>query len=131
MKQVLSTLFFLAFICVSPILARNPVGYYKVKYVAYNNNGKTDVAVSERTLRVDETRLTVLNTPQGLKYWEVNYQGKVNLSRFNNFTFHKYYLVNKHVYCYISDDRVIEGKDGRIYYLIEFDGQVQLADFEG
>ncbi len=108
--------------------ARNPIGYYNVKYIAYNNGGKTDLAVSKRTIYVDKHKITALNTPQGKKYWEVNYLGTVNMSKYGNFSFHKFYLTNKGVYFYVSDEKMITGKDGRLYYLIEFDGQVQLAD---
>ena len=121
-------LILLALMSLVILQARNPVGYYYVKYVVYNNNGKTDLSKSERTLYLEKDKLTVLNTPQGRKNWELEYLGLVNLSRYNNFAFHKYYLINKNVYFYVSDERMIEGYNRHVYYLIEFDGQVQLAD---
>ena len=72
--------------------ARDPKGYYNIKYIAYNNRGKTDLAVSERTIYVEKHRITAFNTLQGRKYWEVDYLGTVHMSssRLNmrNYIFH-------------------------------------------
>ncbi len=127
MKKIVMLIFVLA-MCIVSTNARNPVGYYYVKYIAYNNNGKTDLAVSKRTVYVEKNKITAFNTLQGKKYWEVKYLGMVNMSKYGNFSFHKFYLKNKGMYFYVSDERMITGKDGRLYYMIEFDGQVQLAD---
>ena len=117
-----------AIMCVTQMKSNNPFGCYITRYVVYNNNGRTSLAPSERTLCVDRDKITVPYTLQGKKSWEISYMGTVKLNKYNNFFFHKFYLKNKKIYCYISDERIVTGDDNQIYYMIELDGQVQLAD---
>ena len=80
-----------------------------------------------KLVEITSDRITVYNTRSGKKYWEVNYLGVVTMSKYNNFEFHKYYLVNKGVYFYISVKRVFTGPGDVLHYMIEFDGELQFA----
>lgn len=114
-----------------PIIT-DPPGYeskssYVVKYITYNANGRTALSPVNMPLETTPTRITVYNTQKGKKYWEVNYHGLVNLSKYDNFRFHKYYLKNKGVYFYISESRIFSGPNNQKYYMIDFDGEIQFA----
>ncbi len=78
-------------------------------------------------LEIGNNRITVHNTKSGKKYWDVEYMGTVSLSKYNNFRFKKYYLTNKRVYFYISEQKVFTGPNNVKYYMIDFDGEIQFA----
>lgn len=100
---------------------------YVVKYTTYKLGEKTALNPVNMPLEITNDRITVYNTRSGKKYWEVNYLGVVTMSKYNNFEFHKYYLVNKGVYFYISVKRVFTGPGDVLHYMIEFDGELQFA----
>jgi len=128
MKFIRFFFLFLFWGCALSMSARNPYGCYKTKYVLFNNNGKTDASPSERTIYVSENSISVPQTSTGSKRWDVKYLGVINYAKYKNLAFHKFYFINKKVYCYISDEKVFQ-MNGRLYYIIEFDGQTQIADY--
>lgn len=99
---------------------------YTIKYTT-NKGDKTVLNRVDIPLKIASDRITVYNTTNGKKYWEVNYLGVVKISKYNNFIFHKFYLVNKKVYFYISDQKVFTGPNNVTYYMIDFDGELQFA----
>lgn len=100
---------------------------YVVKYTTYKLGEKTALNPVNMPLEITDNRITVYNTRSGKKYWEVKYYGVVTMSKYNNFEFHKYYLVNKGVYFYISVKRVFTGPGDILHYMIDFDGELQFA----
>ncbi len=100
---------------------------YIVKYTTYKLGKKTALNPVNMPLEITDDRITVYNTKSGEKYWEVKYYGIVTMPQYNNFEFHKYYLVNKGVYFYISVKRIFTGPGDVLHYMIEFDGELQFA----
>lgn len=100
---------------------------YVVKYATYKLGEKTALKPVNMPLEITDDRITVYNTRSGGKYWKVKYYGIVTMPQYNNFEFHKYYLVNKGVYFYISVKRVFTGPGDVLHYMIDFDGELQFA----
>ena len=100
---------------------------YVIKFTTFESQGKTVLKPVNMPLEITNNRITVYNTRSGTKYWEVKYLGTEKMSRYHNFEFHKYYLINKRVYFYISVKRIFTGVDNLLYYMIEFDGEVEFA----
>lgn len=100
---------------------------YVVKFTTYQLGDKTALNPVNMPLEISDDRITVYNTRSGTKYWEVKYLGTVTMSKYNNFEFHKYYLVNKGVYFYISVKRIFTGPGDVLHYMIDFDGELEFA----
>ena len=100
---------------------------YVVKYTTYKLGEKTALNPVNMPLEISDDRITVYNTKSGTKYWDVKYLGTVTMSKYNNFEFHKYYLVNKGVYFYISVKRIFTGPGDVLHYMIDFDGELEFA----
>ena len=77
---------------------------------------------------IDETDWQ--NTNAGTKTWEAKYQGPIRYhftSPEGSVRFHNFYLVHQRVEFNISDIPFAK-YNGKYYYVIIFDGQIQLAE---
>ena len=120
-------LFFMLLIGVALAQAREPYGDYVCRYVFNNQTG--NLHSSYNPLKITHYGLQVKNTNAGTKTWEAKYQGPIRLTWRNgkSHRFHNFYLVNQRVEFSISDDPFIT-YNGKRYYVINFDGQWQLAE---
>lgn len=110
------------------IYAREPYGDYICRYIVTFSNGEKYYTPIYNPLKITHQGIRVKNTNQGTKTWEAVYQGSIRLTNTGGSErFHNFYLNNQHVEFDISD-RPIVPYNGRIYYMIIFDGQVQLAE---
>lgn len=103
------------------VYAREPYGDYIVRYIV------ADVTTYKPTynpLKITHMGIRVENTNAGVKTWEAEYRGVVDIL---GETFHKFYLTNQYVEFNISDRRFISYQ-GKKYYAIIFDGQLQIAE---
>ena len=72
--------------------------------------------------------IRVENTNAGVKTWEAKYQGPIRITnKGGSERFHNFYLTNQYVEFNISDRKCAHYND-KWYYIIIFDGQVQLAE---
>ncbi len=128
MKNILITFLLLA--CVISIQAREPFGDYICRYIVTfdsQTNSRTYHSVYN-PLKITHQGIQVKNTQQGTKTWAATYQGPIRLT--NNAgteRFHNFYLTNQRVELSISDRQFVP-YNGKQYYMIIFDGQVQLAE---
>lgn len=105
--------------------AREPYGDYIVRYIVTDSNSYHPIY---NPLKITRTGIRVENTNAGVKIWEAKYQGPIRLTnKGGSERFHNFYLKNQHVEFNISDRNCAQYK-GRWYYIIIFDGQVQLAE---
>lgn len=120
-------LFIMLLIGVAVAQAREPYGDYVCRYVYNNQTGS--LQSSYNPLKITHYGLQVKNTNAGTKTWEAKYQGPIRLTWRNgeSHRFHNLYLVNQRVEFSISDDPFIT-YNGKRYYVINFDGQWQLAE---
>ena len=120
-------LFIMLLIGVAVAQAREPYGDYVCRYVYNNQTG--NLQSSYNPLKITRYGLQVKNTDAGTKTWEAKYQGPIRLTWRNgeSHRFHNFYLVNQRVEFSISDDPFIT-YNGKRYYVINFDGQWQLAE---
>ena len=72
--------------------------------------------------------IRVANTNKGTKTWLADYRGTnwVTVSG-NSEKFHNFYLTKQYVEFSISDRKFLY-YNGKFYYVIIFDGQIQLAE---
>ena len=107
------------------VQAREPYGDYIVRYIVTD---ATTYHPIYNPLKITHTGIRVENTNAGVKVWEATYQGPIRLTnKGGSERFHNFYLTNQHVEFNISDRRFWPYK-GKLYYMIIFDGQVQLAE---
>lgn len=107
------------------IQAREPYGDYIVRYIVTN---ATTYYQIYNPLKITHMGIRVENTNAGVKVWEAKYQGPIRLTnQGGSERFHNFYLTNQHVEFNISDRKCVQYK-GEWYYIIIFDGQVQLAE---
>ena len=94
------------------IVTGNPVTYHKI----YN------------PIKITHQGIQVKNTNSGTKIWYAKYQGPIRLSnKGGSERFHNFYLTNQHAEFSISDKPIVTYQ-GKNFYMIIFDGQVQLAE---
>lgn len=107
--------------------AREPYGDYVCRYI-YNNYAG-NMQSTNNPIKITHYGIQAKNTNAGTKTWEANYQGPIRLTWRNgeNHRFHNFYLVNQRVEFSISDEPFVK-YNGRKYYVINFDGQWQLAE---
>ncbi|MGN0238286.1 MAG: hypothetical protein ACI4AK_09435 [Lepagella sp.] len=124
MKKLI--LFILLLIGVVATEAREPYGDYVCRYV-YNNTG--NLQSSYNPLKITHYGIQAKNTNAGTKTWKANYQGSLTFTWRNgeSHRFHNFYLENQHVEFSISDEPFMT-YNGKRYYVINFDGQWQLAE---
>ena len=115
--------------CLS-IHAREPFGDYICRYIV-TYDSKTNARTYHpiyNPLKITHQGIRVKNTQQGTKIWAAKYQGPIRLiSSAETERFHNFYLTNQKVEFSISDRQFVP-YNGKQYYMIIFDGQVQLAE---
>lgn len=107
--------------------AREPYGNYICRYIYNHYTG--EMQSSYNPLKITHYGIQAKNTNAGTKIWESTYQGRIKLTWRNgeSHIFHNFYLVNQRVEFSISDEPFITYK-GKKYYVINIDGQWQLAE---
>ena len=106
--------------------AREPYGDYICRYIVTGN--PTTYHKIYNPLKITHQGIQVKNTNNGTKMWLAKYQGPVRLSNSGGSErFHNFYLTKQHVDFSISD-RKIATYQGKQYYVIILDGQIQLAE---
>ena len=104
--------------------AREPYGDYVCRYIV--ENGRYHVIYNP--VKITHYGIQVKNTNAGTKTWQAIYQGPIRLTnRGGSEIFHNFYLINQRVEFSISD-RPCASFNGKKYYIINFDGQWQLAE---
>ena len=104
--------------------AREPYGDYVCRYIV--ENGRYHEIYNP--IKITHYGIQVKNTNAGTKIWQANYQGPIRLTnRGGSERFHNFYLTNQRVEFSISD-RPCASYNGKKYYIINFDGQWQLAE---
>lgn len=111
-------------------LSGMPYGDYISRWIVTFNpltKAKTYLPIYN-PIKITHQEIRVSNTNQGVKVWKAEYQGPIRLTNTGGSErFHNFYLTNLGVEFSISD-RTITQYDGKSYYMIIFDGQVQLAE---
>lgn len=108
--------------------SKRSFGRYISRYIVEKNNGKMVFRSIYNPLTITSSVIEVKNTNKGTKTWAVKYQGPIRLTNSGGSErFHNFYLTNHHVEFNISD-RPIHQYQGKSYYVIIFDGQIQLAE---
>ena len=120
-------LFIMLLLGVAVAQAREPYGDYVCRFIYNSQAGNLQSAYNP--LKITHYGIQAKNTNIGTKTWEAKYQGPIRLTWRNgeNHRFHNFYLVNQHVEFSISDDPFFT-YNGKRYYVINFDGQWQLAE---
>lgn len=122
MKKIL--LIFMLLIGVVAAQAREPYGDYICRYIV--EGGRYHLI--NNPIKITHYGIQVKNTNAGTKTSQANYQGPIRLTnRGGSERFHNFYLTNQHVEFSISD-RPCANYNGKNYYIINFDGQWQLAE---
>lgn len=107
-------------------LAREPYGDYICRYIVLDNGNYFHPVYNP--IKITHQGIQAKNTNAGTKTWEARYQGPIRLTnQGGSERFHNFYLVNQNVEFSISDRPVVP-YNGKNYYLINFDGQWQLAE---
>ena len=121
-RNIIIWLFFMIAIAVQ---AREPYGDYIVRYIVTDANTYHS---TYNPLKITHAGIRVENTNVGVKTWKAKYQGPIRLTnKGGSERFHNFYLTNQYVEFNISD-RMCASYGGKQYYIIIFDGQVQLAE---
>lgn len=119
----------LFFLVISAFIAnaREPYGDYICRYIYNNYNG--GLQTTYNPIKITHYGIQAKNTNAGTKTWEAKYQGPIRLTWRNgkNHRFHNFYLVKQRVEFSISDEPFIT-YNGKRYYVINFDGQWQMAE---
>lgn len=124
MKHLLISLLFTCALCVK---AENPYGHYIVKYILTKDYNTVTYHPIYNPLTISHSGICVRNTNMGDKYWKTIYKGDISKKTGNTYQiFYKFYLSNQYVYFFISDMPFFRYKNTN-YYVIRFDGQIQLA----
>lgn len=123
MKRICLLIISLCF-CFSFIQAREPYGDYIARYIVT----KDAYYPIYNPLKITHVGIRVENTNAGTKTWIAKYQGPIRLTNTGGSErFHNFYLTNQYVEFNISD-RKCAYYNGKWYYVIIFDGQIQLAE---
>lgn len=105
--------------------AREPYGDYIVRFIVTDAETYHPIY---NPLKITHAGIRVENTNSGTKYWYAKYQGPIRLTnRGGSERFHNFYLTKQHVEFNISDRKCAK-YNGKWYYIIIFDGQIQLAE---
>jgi hypothetical protein len=108
--------------------AKRPFGRYVSRFIVEKNNGRMVYHSIYNPVTITSSGIEVKNTNKGTKTWAAKYQGPIRLTNTGGSErFHNFYLTNQHVEFNISD-RPIHQYQGKSYYVIIFDGQIQLAE---
>lgn len=109
--------------------AREPYGDYIARYIVVMDNGRPTYHPIYNPIKITHYGIQVKNTNAGTKTWEAKYQGPVRLyfQSGRQVVTHNFYLTNQRVEFNITDQPV-EKYNGKIYHVINFDGQYQLAE---
>lgn len=122
-------LILLLIVCLSTIVvnAREPYGDYICRYIYNKYSG--GLQTTYNPIKITHYVIQAKNTNAGTKTWEAKYQGPIRLTWRNgeSHRFHNFYLVNQRVEFSISDEPFIT-YNGKRYYVINFDGQWQMAE---
>lgn len=120
-------LIIMTLIGVFTVQAREPYGDYICRYI-YNSYTE-DLQETYNPIKITHYGIQAKNTNAGTKTWEARYQGPIRLhwSSGESHRFHNFYLVNQRVEFSISDEPFIT-YNGKRYYIINFDGQWQMAE---
>ena len=111
--------------CTLSISAREPYGDYISRYIVTEGYNYHPIY---NPIKITHAGIRVENTNAGVKVWKAIYQGPIRLTnKGGSERFHNFYLTNQHVEFNISDRRCWPYK-GKEYYMIIFDGQIQLAE---
>lgn len=122
-KSIFISLLFIL-LCSNNIFSRDPNTNYLVKYVEDDSHV---CHLLNRRINLTTTRIYVYNTASGNKYWDCEYLGiTINYYKGVKQRWHKYFLTNKHVFFYISDNKN-KRIGGVYYYTINFDGEIEYA----
>lgn len=124
MKQLL---IFLLCVCTLYVKAEKPYGHYIAKYIITKDYNNFNYHPIYNPLTISHTGILVRNTNAGDKCWKTEYLGPYNKKLGRTIeVFHKFYLTNQYVYFFISDRPFFRYKN-TYFYVIRFDGQIQLA----
>lgn len=123
-----TTILFLLMSVCCMVEARSPYTRYDIEYVSDAYGMKSGFGRDgKHSIKLTNTGSAYVYSPQKPdKRWDIEYQGKYTLSKWGDKTFHRFYLTNHRVYLYVSDEKIYN-KDGILYYVIDFNGQTQLA----
>lgn len=125
MKHFLFVFSFL--LCTLCAKAEKPYGHYIVKYIVTKDNNIIQYHNIFNPLTITHSGISVKNTNTGDKYWQTTYQGWSDKKIGKTYEiFYKFYLPNQYVVFWISD-RPFFRYNNTNYYVIRFDGQIQLA----
>lgn len=111
------------------VYAREPYGDYIARYIVTMENGRPTYHSIYNPIKITHQGIQVKNTNAGTKTWATHYNGPVRLffQSGRQVVTHNFTLTNQHVEFSISD-QAIERYNGKYYYVINFDGQYQLAE---
>lgn len=128
MKKILTTLAIMVLVAISSF-AREPYGDYVARYIVTMENGRPTYHSIYNPIKITHQGIQVKNTNAGTKTWYANYQGRVRqyFASGRQIIVHNFYLTNQHVEFDITD-QAIERYNGKMYHVINFDGQYQLAE---
>lgn len=122
MKKVIMILMLLLGVVMAE--AMEPYGDYVCRYIV--EKGRYQKIYNP--IKITHYGIQVKNTNAGTKIWQAIYQGPIRLTnRGGSERFHNFYLTNQRVEFSISD-RPCASHNGKKYYIINFDGQWQLAE---
>ena len=119
MKRILILITFTLYLFF--VYAQVPYGDYIVRYIVADATTYHSVY---NPLKITHMGIRVENTNAGVKTWETEYRGVVDI---HGETFHRFYLTNQYVEFNISARRFLNYQ-GKKYYAIIFDGQLQMAE---
>lgn len=106
----------------------NPNHSYVSRYIVENSGSQPTYHSIYNPITISSGSLYVKNTNAGDKRWDIRYLGSSNTNLGGSYqSFHNFYLTNKGVNFNISD-KPFYSYGGRKYYVIVFDGQMQLAE---
>ena len=106
----------------------NPYHSYVSRFIVENNGSQATYRRINNPITLTSNSLYVKNTNAGDKRWDIRYLGSSNTNLGGSYqSFHNFYLTNKGVIFNISENPFYS-YGGKKYYLIIFDGQIQLAE---
>lgn len=114
---------------ITSVVAREPYGDYIARYIVTMENGRPSYHSIYNPIKITHQGIQVKNTNAGIKTWATYYNGPVRLyfQSGRQVVTHNFTLTNQHVEFSITD-QALEYYNGKYYYVINFDGQYQLAE---
>lgn len=114
-----------------PVTAQSPYGHYICRYILTKDNNKVYCHNIYNPLTISHYGIRVENTNAGVKTWKIEYKGasykSCEIMGSNKYLFHLLYLTNQFVNFWISDEPIFP-LNRKSYFVINFDGQIQLAE---